>query len=199
MNQFYPLADDLETLDEFGKMATSLTDGQLVKEVLNGDKSCFGILVSRYAKSVKSMLLKRNISNVDDILQEAFVKAYLNLVKYDDRYPFGGWVMTIAKNLSIDNMRKPSLNCDGKISIDVPSLYPDPEQIVVRAQQAQRIQTMMDKLSKTYRVILSLRFDEELSYEEIAEKLNIPVGTVKTHIHRARQALMNLMSSDNNE
>ncbi len=177
-------------------MNDDLIDGQLVKNALDGDNSSFDVLVKRYSGNVRMMLEKRNVVFAEDILQDAFVKAYLNLSKFDEKYSFGGWVMTIAKNLSIDSKRKITPSSDGALPIEgvnIPSLSPDPEQLVVRTQQAQRLEVMMGKLPDNYRQILNLRFDEELSYEEISQKLELPIGTVKTQIHRARQALMALM------
>ena len=178
------------------------TDAGLVDMVLGGDSRAFEYLFNRYGDSLHQLYLQRTWGNEDDtndLIQEIFVKAFLNLNSYDRRYTFGQWIYTIAKNTFIDYVRKrrDDLSIDnsrGEYIGQPISLTPNPEENIVRAEQRIQLEQYLEKMSPKYRQLIELRFFKDLSYEEIAEQLRLPLGTVKTQIHRARTQLCGFIS-----
>ncbi|MFQ8827462.1 MAG: RNA polymerase sigma factor [Alistipes sp.] len=172
------------------------TDQQLVERALDGDTVAFEHLFNRYRDSIYQLYIQRTSGRTDDasdLLQETFVKVYLNMQRYDSRYTFGQWVYTIARNTFIDYMRRKR---DDTVPIDrigerVSSSWggPTPEERMITDQSRARLESFLEKMSPRYRELIELRFFKEYSYEEIAAKLQLPMGTVKTQIHRAREQL----------
>ncbi len=178
-------------------------DAQLVDWVLAGDNSAFEYLFNRYAESIRRLYLQRvgNISDVDDLLQETFIKVFINLTRYDRTYTFGQWLYTIARNTFIDFVRKrhEDLSIDALPShstVTPASTVPTPEESVISLQQRVRIEHHLDRMTPRYRELIEFRYFREYSYEEIAEKLSLPLGTVKTQIHRAREQLCRFIIED---
>ena len=167
-------------------------DRRLAELVLAGDDTAFEYLFDRYRDAIRRLLVQRlgPASDVDDLLQETFIKVYLNLHRYDPEYTFGQWVYTIARNTFIDFVRRrqEDLPIDERFA-SPPSLAPTPEEKVIHLQQRSQIESYLERMSPRYRQLIRLRFFDELSYEEIAAKLVLPLGTVKTQIHRAREQL----------
>ena len=172
------------------------SDQQLVAQALAGDGAAYEVLFERHRASVRSLLNCRNAALADDILQETFVKAYLNLDKYNPAYSFVGWLWVVARNLLVDHTRR-APKADERLSLEasasVASPSPDPEQQAIWAQNRLNLDRALGQLSEPYREVLVLRFWHDLPYEAIAEKLDLPLGTVKTRIHRARAALIALL------
>lgn len=168
----------------------TMTDQQLVEAVLGGFTTAYDVLCKRYESVLVGMLSGRGVVECDDIVQESFIKAYLNLDKYDPKYTFGQWIFAIAKNLHIDGIRKQK---GTKVDIDEVVTFcgsMNPEQSFISRQSRDQMERRLERLPEGYRVIVELRFLDELSYDEIASKLGIPIGTVKTKIHRARALLV---------
>lgn len=174
------------------------SDQQLVSMSLEGDSLAFEHLFRRYRESILQLYLQRTGGNSDDahdLLQETFVKVYLNLHRYSDNFTFGQWVYAIARNTFIDYVRKKrdDLSLDNMPSgynSQVPSAgEPTPEESYISSQQRTQIAQHMQKMTPRYRKLIELRFFKDYSYEEIAAELNMPLGTVKTQIHRAREQL----------
>jgi RNA polymerase sigma-70 factor (ECF subfamily) len=172
-------------------------DAALVDMVLGGDNRAFEHLFNRYGGSLHQIYLARTGGNGDDtadLIQEIFVKAYLNLGGYDRRYAFGQWIYTIAKNTFIDYVRKrrDDLSIDntrGEYIRQPVSMTPNPEETIINVQRRRQLEENLEKMSPKYRKLIDLRFFKDLSYEEIARQLDLPLGTVKTQIHRARTQL----------
>lgn len=174
------------------------TDQELIERVLSGDSVAFEHLFNRYRDSIYQLYMQRTAGNADDasdLLQETFVKVYLNLQRYNSRFTFGQWIYTIARNTFIDYTRR---RRDDTISIDnvneginlSASLGgPTPEEHLITHQSQSQLEGFLEKMSPRYRELIELRFFREFSYEEIAAKLSLPMGTVKTQIHRAREQL----------
>ncbi len=181
-----------------------LTDQQLVMLARNGDATAFETLFNRYRDGVHKQYLNRTGGNVDDsndLLQETFIKVFLNLDRYDTSFTFGQWIYTIARNTFIDFMRKQrdklpigtASDNNGSV-INPASREATPEERVINTQSGTQLENHLARMSPRYRRLIELRFFREYSYEEIAAELNIPLGTVKTQIHRARTQLCKLIT-----
>ncbi len=184
-------------------------DFDLVLLAQQGDQLAFGKLMERYRESIYFMVLKmvHNRDDAEDLTLEAFGKAFNNLKNYSADYAFSTWLFKIATNNSIDFIRKKRLqttsldssnvmNEDGETqTIAVPDHNPNPEQTVIKEQRAERIRSVIEKLSPKYKQLIELRYFDELSYEEIAEQLDLPLGTVKAQLFRAKDMLYNLLKS----
>lgn len=180
-----------------------LTDQQLVTLAHDGDPIAFETLFNRYRDGIYKLYMARtggNGDDADDLLQETFIKVFLNLEKYDTSFTFGQWIYTIARNTFIDFMRKrrddlpinasPS---EGAAYINPASADATPEERVINSQNGTQLASRLSGMSSRYRRLIELRFFKEYSYEEIAAELGIPIGTVKTQIHRARTQLCKLI------
>lgn len=179
-----------------------LSDAQLVTWALDGDKEAFETLFRRYRDGIYNLCLQRTGGNTDDasdLMQDTFLKVYLGLDKYDDRYTFGQWIYTIARNTFIDYVRrrKDDLSIDqlGKGALHATPAATDasPEERIIAEQRKVQIERNMALLPDKYRQLVELRFIKGYSYEEIASQLDLPIGTVSTQIHRARERLCKLI------
>jgi len=174
-------------------------DKRLVELSLAGDDIAFEYLFNRYSDAIRRLLLQRSASveDTEDLLQETFIKVYVNLQRYSAEYTFGQWIYTIARNTHIDfeRRRQEELSIDEKFSAPAAST-PSPEESLISIQQHSQIEQYINSLPEKYRSIFVMRFLEDYSYEEIVEKLHLPMGTVKTQIHRARELMCNLIRSN---
>ncbi len=171
-------------------------DKRLVELSLAGDDMAFEYLFNRYSDAIRRLFLQRSTSveDTEDLLQETFIKVYVNLHRYAAEYTFGQWVYTIARNTHIDfeRRRQEDLPIDEKFATQAAST-PSPEESLIRRQQRSQIEYYIECLPEQYRRLFKMRFLEDYSYDEIAEKLHLPMGTVKTQIHRARERMCNLI------
>lgn len=185
-----------------------LTDLQLIEQILAGHTICYDYLFERYRHQLYAATLSKcgDEQDAGDIIQETYVKAYFNLPRYKAEYTFGQWIYTIARNLFIDfTRRKRSTTAtvsidgafgDGRIGkINPPCETLNPEERIISRQNSKQLDALMNELPERYRTMIELRFMGEYSYEEIAEKLGMPIGTVKTQIHRARERLCALITA----
>ena len=147
------------------------------------------------------MLLKStgNSDDVEDLMQEAFMKAYLKIGLYDPKYDFGAWIFTIARNTFIDFCRSRKNNAINAQTVPLEGgnnsqvSAPTPEDYIINAQQRSQIEHYIECLPEQYRQLFTMRFLEDYSYDEISEALRLPMGTVKTQIHRARERMCALI------
>lgn len=179
----------------------------VVLAVNNNDQKAFAELMSRYWDPVFFMLQKMVLSKDDaeDLTIEAFGKAFRNIHQYTPSYAFSTWLFKIASNNAIDFIRKKKLqnltsldrpyeNQEGEeISQTVKSDVLNPEESVIKKQKFDHIKVVIEKLKPRYRELIQLRYYEELSYEEIGDRLSLPVGTVKAQLFRARDLLASLL------
>jgi len=162
--------------------------------------------MARYRDSIFFMVLKmvHNRDDAEDLTIEAFGKAFNSINNYSADYAFSTWLFKIATNNSIDFIRKKRLQTtsldqtsttdDGETTpIAVRDHAPDPEETVIKEQRAAKIREAIEQLSPKYRSLIELRYLDELSYEEIAEKLDLPLGTVKAQLFRAKDMLYNML------
>ena len=173
-------------------------DRRLVALATEGDSQAFEYLFRRYSDSIRRLFVLRtgNGDDADDLLQETFVKVYINIHRYSADYTFGQWIYTIALNTFIDFAlkRQDDLPLDERNAIPVESSAPTPEERVISIQQRSQLDSYMERMTAGYRRLIELRFFDELSYEEISQRLSMPLGTVKTRIHRARACLCRLIA-----
>ena len=177
-------------------------DAQLASFAVEGDQKALEHLLNRYRDSIRQIYIQRTRGNgedVDDLIQEVFIKVWLNLYRYDPTYSFRQWVFTIARNTFIDFVRRKrddlSIDAVGKEEVRIApvSPVPNPEESIIRSQQKVMIERCLNQMPPAYRLLIDYRFFREYSYEEIAGELSIPLGTVKTRIHRARNILCKLI------
>ena len=183
-----------------GKRADT-TDEALAAEARGGSEEAFALLVERYQRPVYSLLFRmvRSQELAEDVAQEAFVKAWRALARFDETRKFSSWLFKIAHNTALDHLRRQgldTLSLDAPIGEDesAPALPEDPraENPLARLEardSGRALEQAIARIRPQYREILLLRFQQELSYEEIADLLGVPLGTVKIHIFRGRAAL----------
>jgi RNA polymerase sigma-70 factor (ECF subfamily) len=182
-------------------------DYELVQKALKGDEKAFARLLSRYKDTIYFMLLKmlNNRSDAEDLTLEAFGKAFKNLHQYSPTYAFSTWLFKIASNNCIDFLRKKkgitiSLENDNdqienNEATRIKSKDLNPEEKLIRKQKAILLHKVVRRLKPHYQTLVELRYFNELSYEEIAKELDLPLGTVKAQLFRARQMLFKLIES----
>ncbi len=172
-------------------------DQQLVVMVLEGDDTAFEYLFERYNVIIRRLFVQRLGSDIDadDLVQETFERVYFNLSKYNPEYTFGQWIYAIARNRFIDYARKKQDDLPlNDQSLATASSAPTPEESVINLQRRAQIERYLDMLTPQYRKIIVMRFFEELSYEEIAVKLRLPLSTVRTQIRRSREQMRHLIT-----
>ncbi len=195
----------MEINDNFSDKAKR--DYELVLAAMKGDQKAYAELLGLYRDSIYFMLLKmvNNKSDAEDLAIEAFGKAFKSLDNYTPNYAFSTWLFKIASNNCIDFLRKKKLQ-QKYVSIDKAneeeeyqstvtlfSTSPDPEEKMILKQKEKLLQTIIKKLNPRYRELIDLRYFQQLSYAEIAEKLNLPIGTVKAQLFRSRELLANTL------
>ncbi len=176
------------------------TDQLLVELCLAGDRVAFDALTMRYRDQIKSLLISRlgnnyNSQDVDDLIQDSLIKAFINLGSYNPKYTFGQWIFTITKNTFVDFYRKrhDDIPLGEQYAIPAEERSPNPEQNIINNQTRSQIDDCIAQLSERHQTLFKMRFIDELSYEEIAEKLQMPMGSVKTNIHRSRTLVCSLI------
>lgn len=186
----------------------ALEDYELVcKAVEVNDQLAYAMLMERYKDSIYHTMFKmvHNHDDAEDLTIEAFGKAFRKLATYTPSYAFSTWLFKIATNNGIDFLRKKRLKLlsiddtlekDGAqdFSNNLKSTALDPEERYIRQQRKLIMRDLLNKLSDKYRIMIELRFFEELSYQEISEQLSLPIGTVKAQLFRAKELLFDILS-----
>lgn len=176
-------------------------DSILIDQALAGSQKAYAQLMERHKASIFHIINKivRNDDIAGDLVQETFMKAFTALATYRTEYRFSTWLYKIAANASIDHLRKrriqalsldrPMETDDGTVDLEVADYSYHPERDLERKEQSFSIEEAIDSLPDKYREVIVFRHKEDKSYEEIADLLNVPVGTVKARIFRARELL----------
>ena len=180
----------------------------VLKATQNKDQQAFTELMDRYKDSIFFMLLKmvNNKDDADDLTIEAFGKAFNRLNQYTPNYAFSTWLFKIATNNCIDFIRKKKknvLSIDNRIEneegdslmIELKCEGLNPEQEAMREQKIKLMRKVVQRLKPRYQILVELRYFKELSYDEIAKELDLPLGTVKAQLFRAREFLYNIMKN----
>lgn len=182
-------------------------DEDIIDAVKNGDCEAFGLLVARYKLALYRLMYRMalNRDDAEDLVEEAFIKAYRSIVKFEPGRPFYSWLRRIAVNNAINFLkreRRGNIHPLEYVEKTVSDPRNDPVVMTRQKMLAERINRAFALLSEDARVILSLKVDQDLSYEEIGQLLNIPKGTVMSRLARARMKLKKIMDeteADKNE
>lgn len=188
--------------------AKAFYDYNLVQKAAAGDQKAYTELLKRYYDAIYYMMFKmvKNQDDADDLTMEAFGKAFKSLHLYTPDYAFSTWLFRIATNNCIDHMRRQKikpLSIDntyesedgGEVSMDIKSQYLDPEEKIIKKQKIELMHDLVDKLKPRYKKLIELRYFKEWSYEEISAHLNIPIGTVKGQLYRAKEILLQVLKN----
>ena len=181
-------------------------DFNLVVRAREGDQKASADLMHRYKDSIYFMALKmvNNKEDAMDLTVETFAKAFEKLDKYQLEFAFSTWLFRVGTNNCIDFIRKKKLNTqsiNGMVDDDgderplqIKSDALNPEEVSMKKEQTQTLKVLIDSLPSRYRNLIVLRYFDELSYEEISEQLDLPLGTVKAQLFRARYLLGNIVN-----
>ena len=179
-------------------------DAELVGQALAGSQSAFHDLVTRYAPPAVT-LIARMVGNrdvADDLAQEAFLRAFQRLASYDLERKFSSWFLQIAHNVAIDYLRRrrvATVSLDALVSIGHPGAAADaasssPAAQAERGELGEALDRALSRIRPEYRAAIVLHYQEGLGHAEISAILDVPVGTVKTYLHRGRKELAVLLS-----
>jgi RNA polymerase sigma-70 factor (ECF subfamily) len=176
------------------------TDARLVEQALAGSQDAYRTLVDRHSRAVLTLVSRmvRDQGVAEELAQDAFVKAFAALWSFDPSYKFSNWVLRIAHNVAIDHLRRArpavvSIDDDssGRDLADVLADGREPSAFDLAVRRAFRddLEAALARLRPEFRRLVVMRYLEDMSYEDIAEVVGLPLGTVKSHLHRARAAL----------
>ena len=176
-------------------------DSQLIRHARKGDQAAFARLRQKYHDSIFNLIYRmiRDKEEVPDLTQEAFIKAFTSLESYNEEYAFSTWLYKIATNNCIDYIRRKKLRAfsldkpieskEGELTFEVPDSTYEPDREMIALQRTKLLEEAISSLPEKYKIVIRMRHVEEKEYQEIAKILNIPLGTVKAHIFRARELL----------
>jgi len=182
-------------------------DLELVIQAKAGNQNSYAQLLRRYWDSIYFMLLKmvHNKDDAEDLTIEAFGKAFKKLANYTPEFAFSTWLFKIANNNAIDFIRKQKgkmvpidsqgRNPEDETMIQLPSNALDPEEELIKKQKYRLLEEVVDQLKPRYSRLVNLRYYKEYSYEEIAKELELPIGTVKAQLFRAKELLSTILKN----
>jgi len=183
-------------------------DVTLISAARSGDQKAFAQLMNRYKDAIYFMVLKMVNSKMDaeDLTIETFGKAFADIDHYEPHFAFSTWLFRIASNNAIDHIRKkravtvplePWIQKDksigGEYNYNAKDDTDTPEEAFIKTQNSKLLRKAVSSLKSPYRTLLELRYFKEYSYAEIAEELNLPLGTVKVQLFRAREKLFEIL------
>ena len=191
------------------KSSSREEDYKLIDDIREGDArardNAYRRLLSKYRNQIYNLILKivHNSEEVEDLVQESFSKAFNSITNFNKEYAFSTWLYRIATNSSIDYLRKRRLKTfsldnpikgkDDEYYVEIPDSREEPGKNMMQSQRDQLVREAIAQLPDKYRVVIEMRHLQELAYEEIAEELCLPLGTVKAHIFRAREMLYKML------
>lgn len=190
--------------------SATTTDPELVARARRGSQAAYRELLERYQRPVFSIIYRmvRDREQAEDLAQETFVRVFHHIDRYDPRFKFSSWIFKIATNLTIDALRRRepnTISLDGSryatsdaeieaTTITVPSSDENPEERLEAKELGGEIEQAIGRLRPEYRAAILLRHVEGREYQEIAEIMGLPLGTVKTYLHRARIELRGVLA-----
>ena len=186
-------------------------DAELIVAARAGVENAFSQLMMRYKDAIYFMLLRmvKNKLDAEELTNEAFGKAFININQYEPQFAFSTWLFCIASNNAIDHLRKkrittvplePAVRIDKNVGIEynyfVKTSSDNPEEALIKEQNAKLLRKSVSTLKPRYRTLLEMRYFLEYSYAEIAKELNLPLGTVKVQLFRSREILFDLLKNN---
>ncbi|HMA75888.1 MAG TPA: sigma-70 family RNA polymerase sigma factor [Candidatus Krumholzibacteriaceae bacterium] len=182
-------------------------DIKLINRSLEGDEKSFEKLLNKYKGPVFSICLRmvKNRDDAEDLSQDLFIRVFNMLDRYNPAFPFSSWIYRITSNLCIDFLRKKKRNRvlstdqpikgkDGTMQRQFVSKEIGPERKTEVSEKMKALEESIGMLPEPYRIIIILRHQQQLSYEEISDMLAVPLGTVKARIHRGRKMIVDFLS-----
>jgi RNA polymerase sigma factor (sigma-70 family) len=176
-------------------------DSEIIKEALRGNQAAYQKLMRKYHDAIHMLIYRmvREKAEVEDLTQEAFIKAFASLRNFNNEYAFSTWLYKIATNNCIDYIRKkklqpfsldkPVVSDEDQYTFEVPDTSYEADKPIIERQRAKLLDEAINALPEKYRRVIILRHKEERDYREIAGILHLPLGTVKAHLFRARELL----------
>jgi RNA polymerase sigma-70 factor (ECF subfamily) len=182
----------------------SASERELIEQVQSGDLEAYGEVVRAYQDSVFNVCLRilGNVQEAEDLAQEAFLRAYRNIAHYDPTRPFGPWMRVLAANLCYNHLNKARLQ---RVPLEEERGLPPedsgrgPEALLELTQEYQDLYGKIWQLPETQRIALELRHFQGLSYQEMADAMDLPLNTVRSHLYRARRKLAELLEEENDD
>ena len=188
--------------------STERSDAALVADALAGAETAYGEILARFERPVFTLVLRmvRDRSVAEELAQDAFLKAFEKLATFDPERKFSSWLFKIAHNTAIDHLRRARL---ATVSLDAPigddedgpartvedTVSESPEEAAYRSDLSRALTAVVEELRPEYREVVLLRYQAGLEYAEISELAGLPLGTVKTYLHRARKELVALLEA----
>lgn len=173
----------------------------LIDDAISGKQEAYERLMNKYKQLIYNLIYRmiRNKEDVEDLTQEAFIKAFNSLDKFDKQFSFSTWLFKIATNNCIDYLRKKKLSTfsidkeigsdDDDYTFEIPDNERIPDKNILDTERKKILEEAIESLPNKYKSVILLRHRDEKDYEEIAKKLKLPLGTVKAHIFRGRELL----------
>jgi RNA polymerase sigma factor (sigma-70 family) len=181
-------------------------DLKTIRRCKRGEEAAFAEILARYRGPIYNLCyrMSRNPEDARDLAQEVFIKVFRLLDRFDEEYAFSSWLFRIASNHCIDHLRRNRmrfLSLDGvagpdgeEFELQLPDEGPGPDTVLERSEAVAKLEEVIADLPPHYKAITLLRHQQQLSYEEIAEVLQLPLGTVKARIHRARAQIQQMLA-----
>jgi RNA polymerase sigma-70 factor, ECF subfamily len=178
-------------------------EAQLIRSALDGDSSSFGVLVERYQNRLIHCILSviSDVEEAEDVVQESFVQAYIKLDTFQQNSQFFTWLYRIAFNNALSRRRRRKGGTSLDQAREVGGLEPSarvaaPDHHLLQSENIQQVRDALARLTDDHRIILNLREMEDMAYEDIATTLDISIGTVRSRLSRARNALKEQLERD---
>jgi RNA polymerase sigma-70 factor (ECF subfamily) len=190
---------------------SSREDDVLIEEAISGSEGAYTALVNKYQRGLSFHIAKmvKDQSRVEDLVQETFVKAFNNIQRYDTKYAFSTWLYRIGTNHTIDYLRKKKLQTlsidapmktgDGDMKMQLQDHTSKTDRKIIRSERQELVRDAIENLPEKYRDVIKLRHMQEMTYQEIVEVLDRPLGTVKAHLFRAREMLYKALKDRRSE
>ncbi len=195
-----PLPPKVDLLTQ-RKLDSRAEDSRLIAAAIAGNQPAYRALMKKYHDPICNLLYRmiHDKDEVEDLTQEAFIKAFQSLASFNEEFAFSTWLFKIASNNCIDYIRKKKLqtfsidkpieSSDGDFSFEIPDSTYEPDRDLIARQRTKLLEQAIKALPAKYRTVILMRHTEEKDYAEIAMHLRLPIGTVKAHIFRAREML----------
>lgn len=196
-----PLVRTREEILAQRKLDSRAEDSRHIKAALKGEQTAYRSIMKKYHDQVYNLLYRmvHEKDEVEDLTQEAFIKAFQSLHNFNEEFAFSTWLYKIATNNCIDYIRKKKLatfsidkpieSKDSEYTFEIPDSTYEPDKTMIARQRSKVLEDAINSLPEKYRMVILMRHTEDKDYQEIADELDLPLGTVKAHIFRAREIL----------